>query len=123
MPLRPRMTCAPNGRGKVALVLAGGAARGAYEVGVVQHILEDVAKDLGRDPPLDIPCGTSVGALNTCGLAAFADYPRARARRLVDVGSRLPIDRVLSIDRGELFALMLSIIGRPPAVAPDAQHG
>jgi NTE family protein len=123
MPLRPRIACAPTGRGKVALVLAGGAARGAYEVGVVQHILEDVARDLGRDPPLDILCGTSVGALNTCGLAAFADYPRARARRLVDVWSHLTIDRVLSIDRGELFALMRSIIGRPPAVSPEATHG
>ena len=123
MPLRSRIACAPNGRGKVALVLAGGAARGAYEVGVVQHILEDVARDLGRDPPLDILCGTSVGALNTCGLAAFADYPRARARRLVDVWSHLSIDRVLSIDRGELFALMRSMIGRPPRLPPDAQHG
>jgi NTE family protein len=123
MPLRPRITTAPNGRGKVALVLAGGAARGAYEVGVVQHILEDVARDLGRDPPLDILCGTSVGALNTCGLAAFADYPRARARRLVDVWSHLTIDRVLSIERGELFALARSIIGRPPHISPDAQHG
>jgi len=117
------MTCAPNGRGKIALVLAGGAARGAYEVGVVQHILEDVARDLGRDPPLDILCGTSVGALNTCALAAFADYPRARARRLVDVWSHLTIERVLSIDRGELFTLMRSVIGRPPHIAPDAQHG
>lgn len=117
------MTCAPNGRGKVALVLAGGAARGAYEVGVVQHILEDVARDLGRDPPLDILCGTSVGALNTCGLAAFADYPRARARRLVDVWSHLTIERVLSIERGELFTLMRSLVGRPPHIAPDAQHG
>ena len=28
----------------MALVLAGGAARGAYEVGVVKHIAEDVSK-------------------------------------------------------------------------------
>ena len=123
MPLRPRATSAQPGRGRVALVLAGGAARGAYEVGVVQHILEDVARDLGRDPPLDILCGTSVGALNTCGLAAFADYPRARARRLVEVWSQLTIDRVLAVERGELFALMRSIIGRPPHLGPDAQHG
>ncbi len=123
MPLRPRTSCAINGRGKIALVLAGGAARGAYEVGVVQHVLEDVARDLGRDPPIDILCGTSVGALNTCGLAAFADYPRARVRRLVDVWSRLTVDRVLSIDRGELFALARSLVGRPPKLAPDATHG
>src|SRR5439155_14072990 len=123
MPLRHRAPSPPDGRGRIALVLAGGAARGAYEVGVVQHILEDVARDLGHDPPLDILCGTSVGALNTCGLAAFADYPRARARRLVDVWSHLSIDQVLSIDRGELFGLMRALVGRPPAIAPDAQHG
>ncbi|KYF71374.1 hypothetical protein BE17_02140, partial [Sorangium cellulosum] len=59
-----------NGRApKIALVLAGGAARGAYEVGVVQHILEEVSRDLGREVPLDILCGTSVGAINVCGLA------------------------------------------------------
>jgi NTE family protein len=115
--------CTPPRRGRVALVLAGGAARGAYEVGVVQHILEDVARSLGRDPPLDILCGTSVGALNTCGLAAFADYPHARARRLVDVWSHLTIDRVLKVERAELLGLMRSIVGRPPRLAPDAQHG
>ena len=47
---------------RVALVLAGGAARGAYEVGVVQYLLEDVAAALGRDVPLDILCGTGGGA-------------------------------------------------------------
>jgi NTE family protein len=114
--------CVPAG-GRVALVLAGGAARGAYEVGVVQYILEDVARALGRDPPLDILCGTSVGALNTCGLAALADHPRARARVLVDVWSKLTMDRVLQINRGDVFALMRSLIGRPPPVPHDAQHG
>ncbi len=104
-------------------MLAGGAARGAYEVGVVQHILEEVARDLGRYPPLAILCGTSGGALNTCALAAFADYPRARARRLVEVWSQLTIDQVLSIDRGELFALMRAVIGRPSPLPPEAQHG
>jgi NTE family protein len=121
MPSPP--VCASPGPGRVALVLAGGAARGAYEVGVVQHILEDVAKDLGRDPRIDILCGTSVGALNTCGLAAFADFPRARAHRLVDVWTKLTIDRVLRLDRSELFALMRSLVGRPPPIAPDATHG
>ena len=115
--------CAPAGPGRIALVLAGGAARGAYEVGVVAHILEEVAKDLGRDPRLDILCGTSVGALNTCGLAAFADFPRARAHRLVDVWTKLTIDRVLHLDKSELFALMRSLVGRPPHLSPDATHG
>jgi len=104
-------------------VLAGGAARGAYEVGVVQYILEDVAKAIGRDPPLDILSGTSVGALNTCALAALADHPRARARVLVDVWNKLTMDRVLQINRGDVFALMRSMVGRPPPLPPGARHG
>ena len=43
----------------VALVLAGGAARGAYEVGVVRYILEEVAKAIGRDVPRERPCASS----------------------------------------------------------------
>ena len=42
-------------KGLVALILAGGAARGAYEVGVVMHILTDVAKDIGRPGPVRHP--------------------------------------------------------------------
>jgi NTE family protein len=114
---------APARRPRVALVLAGGAARGAYEVGVVQHIVEEVARSLGRDPPLDILCGTSVGALNTCGLAAYADYPRARAQKLVDVWTSLSPEAVLRIDRHDLFQLMRTMIGRAPQLPPDAPHG
>jgi len=69
---------------QTAMVLAGGAARGAYEVGVIRHVVDDVARTLGRDVPLDLLCGTSIGALNVCGLAAWADEPRGRAQRLED---------------------------------------
>ncbi|HEY6459251.1 MAG TPA: hypothetical protein VIY73_03840, partial [Polyangiaceae bacterium] len=41
---------------RVALVLAGGAARGAYEVGVVQYVLEEIPRDIGCEVPLDILC-------------------------------------------------------------------
>ena len=68
--------------GRMGLVLSGGAARGAYEAGVVLHLVEEVARDLGRPLPLDILCGTSVGAINACLLAAFADEPVGRGRRL-----------------------------------------
>src|SRR4051812_33963239 len=42
---------------RTALVLAGGAARGAYEVGVVQHVLEEVGRDIGRPVQLDVLSG------------------------------------------------------------------
>lgn len=103
---------------KVALVLAGGAARGAYEVGVVQHILEEVSRDLGCDVPLDILCGTSVGAINACGLAAFADEPRARAARVASVWTHLRIDDLVRVDVRGVLAVgqdLLRGAASPPA--------
>ena len=109
---------------RVALVLAGGAARGAYEVGVVQHILEEVSKDLGRDVPLDILCGTSIGALNACALAAFADEPRGRAARLVDIWARLRVEELVQPDlRGILSMGTRWLRGTRDAASVPAREG
>ncbi len=108
---------------KIALVLAGGAARGAYEVGVVQHIVEEVARDLGRDVPLDILCGTSVGALNVCALAAFADEPRARVARLADVWTGLHISELVKVDLHGLLAMgrgLLRSSSSPATPVPES---
>jgi NTE family protein len=88
-------------------VLAGGAARGAYEVGVVQYILEEVARDVG-DAPLDVLCGTSVGAINACALAAWADDPRGRAARLAEHWETLRIEHVVRPDGREILGLVQS---------------
>jgi NTE family protein len=111
--------------GRVALVLAGGAARGAYEVGILQHIAEEVARDLGRDPPLDIFCGTSVGALNACALAAFADAPRERVARLVNTWRSLRIADVVRINSTHMMKFLRSAIGEQPlqSEVPDERYG
>lgn len=54
---------------KLALVLSGGGARGAYEAGVIHYIRTQLPSSV-KKRPFDILCGTSVGALNTCFLAA-----------------------------------------------------
>jgi NTE family protein len=56
---------------KAALVLAGGGARAAYQVGVLQAL-----KEMLPDPkvnPFPIICGTSAGAVNAGSLAVYAD--------------------------------------------------
>lgn len=58
-----------------ALVLSGGGARGAYEVGVLAYIYERLPKELLVRAPLSILCGTSVGAIHACFLAAHAESP------------------------------------------------
>src|SRR5688572_845621 len=57
--------------GKTGLVLAGGGARAAYQVGVLQAM-----RDILPDPkvnPFAIICGTSAGAVNAGALAVHAD--------------------------------------------------
>ena len=56
----------------VALVLAGGGARGAYEIGALSVLLPRL-EERGERP--DIVIGTSVGALNAAYLAATAAEP------------------------------------------------
>src|SRR3970282_762865 len=56
---------------RAGLVLTGGGARAAYQVGVlkaVRDILGSPAKN-----PFPIVCGTSAGAINAASLAASAD--------------------------------------------------
>ena len=98
---------------RIALILAGGAARGAYEVGVVQHVLEEVSRDLGRPVRFNIYCGTSVGAINACALAAFADLPGpAQAARLRAQWERLRVGHVVRVDTREVFGVVRSMFGR-----------
>ena len=59
----------------IGLVLAGGGARGAYEVGVLSKLLPWLEDKHGQRPELII--GTSVGALNASYIAAHADEPMA----------------------------------------------
>jgi len=97
---------------QVGLVLGGGAARGAYEVGVLEHIAEHVSADLGYDVPFDILCGTSVGAINACCVAAFSDEPRARVARLSSIWTGLRISEVLRPMAGGVVDVMRSLFGR-----------
>src|SRR4051794_36336330 len=59
-----------------AIVLAGGGARGAYEVGALSVLLP-VLEERGERPTIVV--GTSVGAFNTAYIAANADRPVAQA--------------------------------------------
>jgi NTE family protein len=58
-------------RGKTALVLTGGGARAAYQVGVltaIREILPDPQKN-----PFPILCGASAGAINAAVLACWSE--------------------------------------------------
>jgi NTE family protein len=79
---------------KTGLVLSGGGARGAYEVGVLRYLREALPLALGEQPRLEILSGTSIGAVNACFMAATAESPEDQAARLSDVWLSLRLDDV-----------------------------
>ena len=71
------------GGGKSGLVLAGGGARAAYQVGVLQAM-----KEMLPDPrvnPFQVICGTSAGAVNAGALAVHADDFGRAVENLLEV--------------------------------------
>ncbi len=85
---------APCCPGTTALVLSGGGARGAYEVGVLRYVREALPQALGVQPQIEVICGTSIGAVNACFLASAADDPEGQAARLADVWLSLRLEDV-----------------------------
>jgi len=106
----------------VALVLAGGASRGAYEVGAVQYVLEDVARAIGRDVPLDVICGTSAGSINAAVLAAYADRPAERGRMLGERWASLKMEELVRPSAGELLQLAGRLVGRSPKKPKEGER-
>jgi NTE family protein len=87
------------------MILSGGGARGAYEVGVLRYIFDDLTRIRGAPPRLDILSGTSVGAINACYLAAHLADPVLGVRRLVELWSGLELARVLGFGVRQMVGL------------------
>lgn len=98
-------------RRKVAVILSGGGARGAYEVGVLSYVLDNFARTRGAAPRFDILCGTSVGAINACFLAAHLADPTQGIRRLADLWTQMNLVDVLGFGVRQAIALPRVLMG------------
>jgi NTE family protein len=96
---------------RTAMILSGGGARGAYEVGVLWYIFDDLSRMRGAPPKIDILCGTSVGAINACYLAAHLTDPVLGMRRLVHLWSELQITRVLGFGAKQFVGIPRLLLG------------
>ncbi len=83
-------------RSRTALILTGGGARAAYQVGVLRAFSEWLPK--GAPSPFPIICGTSAGSVNGTVLAVDAGNFRLAARRLVTVWKNFHVDHVYRSD-------------------------
>ncbi|MEJ2105855.1 MAG: patatin-like phospholipase family protein, partial [Acidiferrobacteraceae bacterium] len=81
---------------ETALILTGGGARAAYQVGVLKAVCEVMPK--GAPNPFQIICGTSAGAINAAALAAYAVNFQRGVRRLHRVWAHFSADQVFRTD-------------------------
>jgi NTE family protein len=81
---------------KTALVLPGGGARGAFQVGVLKAIAELLPRD--RANPFPIISGTSAGAVNSVVLAARAQHLRSAVAELERVWGHFRCHHVYKTD-------------------------
>ena len=81
------------------LILTGGGARAAYQVGVLKALVR-IRRDcggIGRNP-FDVIAGTSAGAINAAALACRADDFDSAVARLVDTWAGFHADQVYRAD-------------------------
>ncbi|MDH3434109.1 MAG: patatin-like phospholipase family protein, partial [Gammaproteobacteria bacterium] len=81
---------------KTALVLPGGGARGAFQVGVLKALAELMPK--GSPNPFAVISGTSAGAINSVVLASKARRFRVAVAELDRVWANFHCDQVFRSD-------------------------
>lgn len=98
---------------QIGLVLSGGGARAAYQVGVLRAIADLLPG--GSPNPFTIICGTSAGGLNAAGLATHADCLRDGVGLLESVWGEFRTHQVYRTDwagviaRGWRFMMTLAL--------------
>ncbi|MGZ6080280.1 MAG: patatin-like phospholipase family protein, partial [Myxococcaceae bacterium] len=86
----------------LGLVLTGGGARAAYQVGALQAL----AELFGNGPlPFPVVCGVSAGAINGSSLAAEADDFPGAVKHLADTWLALTPDHVYRTDALSLVSI------------------
>ncbi len=100
------------------LVLSGGGARAAYQVGVLKAIADICPK--GGKNPFPVICGTSAGAINSAALAIYGENFRDAIHRLLHIWRNFRTEQVFRADATGvtvsgahwLLAMMLGGLGK-----------
>ncbi len=91
---------------KSALLLGGGGARAAYQVGVLKAVAEIVGQK--KQNPFPIICGTSAGSINALALASFAHDFQLGVNQILGVWSNFKVDMVFKARARDLASRILS---------------
>src|SRR5688500_3081057 len=81
---------------RAGLVLTGGGARAAYQVGVLKAVRDILGKPARN--PFPILCGTSAGAISAATLAAYADDFSRGVGNLIEFWEHMRCEHVYRTD-------------------------
>jgi NTE family protein len=106
-----------------ALILSGGGARAAYQVGVLQALNELLPQ--AEQNPFPVVCGTSAGAINALSLASHSGHFSEAADDLLNIWQNISMDRIFRTGWFDLikggsrlgFSLFNQGIGRDKPIA------
>ncbi len=91
---------------RFAIVLSGGGARGAYEVGVLKYIFLDFPRETGLKPHFDIFCGTSVGAIHVAFLASYIRQIQENIRILISIWEKMRMETYMKVNLSFIFEIL-----------------
>jgi NTE family protein len=95
----------------LGLILSGGGARGAYEVGILEYIFSEFGDARGNAPKVDLISGTSVGAVNGAFVASsLTDIPGG-LKQLVSIWTGLELPHVLGFGLRQAAGLYRVLLG------------
>lgn len=94
---------------RLGLVLTGGGARAAYQIGVLRAIAEMLPPHARS--PFPVICGTSAGAINAAGLAMGATHFATGVKRLEAVWSNLHTAHIYRSDLAGVLSNALRFTG------------
>lgn len=86
---------------KVGLVMMGGGARAAYQVGVLKGVSEFVKK--GQPSPFKVISGISAGAINAAALASAAHNYHKAVFRLLTIWGNFHCDQIFYTSAGGII--------------------
>lgn len=94
-----------------ALILSGGGARAAYQVGVLRAIAEQYPRSHAN--PFPIICGTSAGAINGTALACYASCFRLGVKKIEWIWRHFHTGQVYQSSFSALFRQLFSNLISP----------
>ncbi|WP_285817643.1 patatin-like phospholipase family protein [Echinimonas agarilytica] len=109
----------PTPQSNTALVLTGGGARAAYQLGVLKAISEWFPRNDGI--PFDIICGTSAGAINGTALACYAANFRLGVKKIEWVWRNFRTHQVYKTDARSITGQLIRNL-LPSSLIRSEQH-